>query len=73
MFETNQNTPERILRLIIALVLIPAPFVVEQNPYTMVVAGIGAILFFNAISGTCFTYKMLGVNTCPLPPENPKE
>lgn len=64
MFETNQNKPERVLRFLIAIVLLPAPFIVEQNAYTLAVAGVGAILLFNALSGTCMTYKAFGVNTC---------
>ena len=67
MFETNQNTPERILRFLVALVLLPAPFVMEQSTYSLIAAGVGAILLFNALSGTCMTYKMFGVNTCALP------
>ena len=67
MFETNQNKPERILRFLIALVLLPAPFILQQNTYTLVAAGVGVILLFNAFSGTCYTYKVFGVNTCTLP------
>ncbi len=67
MFETNQNTPERILRILIAALLIPAPFLLEQNTYTLIAAGVGGILLFNGLSGTCMTYKMFGVNTCSLP------
>ena len=67
MFETNQNTPERVLRFLIAVLLLPAPFVLEQNVYTIVVAGVGGILLFNALSGACMTYKMFGVNTCKIP------
>ena len=66
MFETNQNKPERFLRLIVALVLLPAPFLMGQVIYTYVVAGFGAIMLFNAASGACMTYKMFGVNTCSL-------
>ena len=64
MFETNQNRPERILRLLIAILLLPAPVVVGPTPYALVVAGVGAVLLFNAISGACMTYKAIGVNTC---------
>ena len=64
MFETNQNKPERVLRFLIAVVLLPAPFIVEQNAYTLSVVGVGVILLFNALSGTCMTYKAFGVNTC---------
>ena len=67
MFETNQNKPERVLRFLISIVLLPAPFVLEQNTYTIAIAVIGGILLFNALSGACMTYKMFGVNTCSLP------
>ena len=70
MFETNQNKPERVLRLLISLVLIPAPLLLEQNTYTIIIGAVGAILLFNAVSGTCMTYKMFGVNTCKLPQGN---
>ena len=67
MFETNQNKPERILRVLIALLLIPAPFVLDQSAYTIAVAVVGGVLLFNGLSGACLTYKMFGVNTCRLP------
>ena len=70
MFETNQNKAERVLRILISLALLPAPFVLEQNPYTLGIAVVGGILLFNGLSGTCLTYKMLGVNTCKLPSES---
>ena len=70
MLETNQNKPERILRMIIAIALLPAPFMMSYDIYTYVIAGLGGILFFNAVSGACMTYKMFGVNTCPLPRED---
>lgn len=67
MLQTNQNKPERVLRFILAALLIPAPFVVEQTAYTFAIAGVGGILLFNALSGACLTYKAFGVNTCELP------
>ena len=70
MFVTNQNKPERVLRLLVSLVLIPAPLLLEQNTYTIILGAVGAILLFNAVSGTCMTYKMFGVNTCKLPQTN---
>ncbi|MEC7242442.1 MAG: DUF2892 domain-containing protein [Myxococcota bacterium] len=69
MFEPNQSKPERILRVLVAGLLVPAPFVLEQNAYTVVCGTVGAILFFNAVTGTCLTYKLFGVNTCQKPPE----
>lgn len=67
MFETNQNRAERVLRLVVAAVCLPAPFVMEATTYAWVVSGLGAVMLFNAASGTCFTYKLFGVNTCEVP------
>ena len=67
VFETNQNTPERILRFLVALVLLPAPLLAGVSAYTVIAAVVGAILAFNAVTGTCLTYRMFGVSTCRLP------
>ena len=70
MFDTNQNKPERVLRFLVALVLLPAPLLAGVSAYTVTAAVVGAILAFNALSGTCMTYKAFGVNTCRLPEDN---
>jgi len=57
MFETNQNKAERILRFLIALALVPAPLLLGQSTYSIILGAVGAILLFNAVSGTCMTYK----------------
>ncbi len=67
MFETNQNRPERILRLLVSLVLLPAPLLAGVSAYTLLAAGVGGVLFFNAVSGACLTYRMFGIDTCRLP------
>ena len=67
VLETNQNKPERVLRFLVALVLLPAPLLAGVSPYTVLAAGVGGVLLFNALSGSCLTYKMFGVNTCRLP------
>ena len=64
MFKINQNKAERILRFILAVLLLPAPFLSGQTPYTLALAGVGGVLLFNALSGTCMTYKAFGVTTC---------
>ena len=73
MLETNQNKAERILRILVALLLLPAPFIMTQGIYTYILTAVGAILLFNGVSGACMTYKMFGVNTCSLPNENPEQ
>ena len=64
LFRVNQNKAERILRFIVSLFLIPAPMVLSFSTYTFVICGVGVILLFNAISGTCMIYKVFGVDTC---------
>ena len=66
LFITNQNNPERVLRFILSLFLIPAPIVYEYNPFSIVQSVVGGILLFNAISGICIIYRFLGANTCKL-------
>lgn len=67
MFEVNQNKPERILRFLLAVLMLPAPFVMGATAYPAAIAAVGGILLFNAISGACMTYKVFGVSTCPVP------
>ena len=64
LLKTNQNKSERILRLITSLFLLPAPMLLGQSLYTLVLCSIGGILLFNALSGACMIYKIFGVNTC---------
>ena len=64
LFKTNQNKPERVLRFIVALFLLPAPIVLGSTLYAFILCGIGSILLFNAVSGACMIYKVLGVDTC---------
>ena len=66
LFTTNQNNSERVLRFILSLILIPAPIVYEYDPYSIVLAIVGGILLFNAISGMCVIYRFFVANTCVL-------
>jgi len=66
LFKTNQNTAERVLRFIVAMFLVPAPFLLEFTTYTIVLFSVGVILLFNAIVGTCMIYKLMGVDTCKI-------
>lgn len=62
----NQNKAERIVKLIITLFLIPAPFLIESHLYATFLGIIGGISLFNAISGTCFIYRIFGADTCKI-------
>ena len=63
-FKTNQNNSERVTRFIISLFLLPAPIVFGISNYSIFLCGVGGILLFNSIVGTCFIYRFFGVNTC---------
>jgi len=60
---TNQNKPERVLRLILALITLPSPLILGWTTYSYVMCAVGGILLFNSVVGTCYIYRVLGVNT----------
>ena len=65
-FITNQNTAERVVRFIVAIFLLPAPLVYNNNPFAIGQAIVGSILIFNAFSGMCVIYRFFGANTCKI-------
>jgi len=66
LFITNQNTSERVVRFIVSLFLLPAPFMYQNNLFAIVQAMVGGILLFNAFSGMCVIYRFFGANTCKI-------
>jgi len=64
LLKTNQNKPERVLRFILATILLPAPFVLGNTLYAYALCIVGGVLLFNALVGTCYIYRILGVDTC---------
>ena len=67
---TNQSNTERIIRAVIAVVLILAYLAIPSsvnNSIALVGLGVAGVLLFNAASGNCYIYRTLGINTCPLP------
>jgi len=66
----NQSNTERIIRAVIAVVLILAYLAIPSsvnNSIALVGLGVAGVLLFNAASGNCYIYRTLGINTCPLP------
>ena len=61
---TNQNKAERLVRLIVPIFLLPAPFIYQNNPFAIIQSIIGGISLFNAFSGMCIIYRFFGANTC---------
>ena len=66
LFVKNQSNTERIIRAVIALILIIAGYFVGSPVFE---AGLmfAGVLIFNAVSGNCYIYRMFGFSTCPLP------
>ncbi|RJV01622.1 MAG: DUF2892 domain-containing protein [Candidatus Poseidoniales archaeon] len=70
---TNQSNKDRIIRLSIALALIGIYFLSPSeinNSLITIGLGIAGVLIFNVISGNCYIYRALGINTCPVDLEN---
>jgi len=63
-FKPNQNNSERIARFVISLFLLPAPIILGTSNYALVLCGVGGVLLFNSVVGTCVIYKVFGINTC---------
>jgi len=65
----NQSNNDRIIRAVIAAVLILAYLVMPSsinNTIALFGVGVAGVLLFNAISGNCYIYRALGINTHPL-------
>ena len=65
LFSINQSKKERIIRFIVGI-LLSAPILFENSTLYLVLLALGGALIFNAFSGLCFIYKMLGFSTCPI-------
>ena len=63
----NQNNKDRIIRLIISLLLIPSPIIFGETQWTMFAGYLGLALLFNALSGNCYAYRLLGISSCKIP------
>ena len=64
LFVINQNGSERVVRFIVAIFLLPAPLVFQNNQFAIAQAIVGGVLIFNAFSGMCVIYRFFGANTC---------
>ena len=70
ILKTNQSNKDRIIRVVIALVLISVYLIADSSMNNFIATmglSLAGVLLFNAASGTCYIYRVLGINTCPLP------
>ena len=66
ILKTNRNKSERIVSFIISLFLLPTPIIFGASEYSFSLCTIGWILLFNAVIGTCYIYRIFGVDTCKI-------
>ena len=59
----NIGTPDRILRLILAIVLFVLAYI---NQSILLLLG-GLFCLYEALSSWCAFYALMGKSTCPLP------
>ena len=64
---TNQSEKDRIIRAVIAVMLIIGGFLVNVTMLSTAFYAAAGALIFNAVSGNCYIYRMLGYSSCPLP------
>lgn len=72
----NIGTVDKIIRVILALVLLYAAWVMYNGDsliLAVVLAIIGLLVLITAITGFCFLYKVAGINTekSSTPPSQP--
>ena len=66
----NQSNTERIIRAVIAVILILAYLAIPSSVNNFIALfglGVAGVLLFNAVSGNFYIYRAFGINTCPLP------
>jgi uncharacterized membrane protein len=67
MFETNENTADRVVRTVLGGGLLVASFtslgITSAKPLGVLSALTGAVLLFTAATGSCLLYKLVGLNT----------
>jgi hypothetical protein len=64
----NVGSVDRVLRALLGIVLILAPFVsgaaMFQGPLMWVSVIVGAVMLFTAVTRFCLLYRVLGITTC---------
>ena len=64
---TNQSNTDRMIRAVVAVILLVVSYTSGfDSTIGMMALAVAGVLVFNAISGNCFIYRVLGINTCPV-------
>ena len=64
---TNQSNTDRMIRAVVAVILLVVSYTSGfDSTIGMMALAVAGVLVFNAISGNCYIYRVLGINTCPV-------
>jgi len=65
----NQSDFDRRIRAAVAVILLTFYATTSDQGSTLALSClmVALVLVFNAVSGNCYIYRTLGINTCPLP------
>ena len=63
----NQSGKDRKIRAVVGIILIILAVSLDLSSiFTVGLLAAAGALLFNAISGSCFIYRVLGYSTCPI-------
>ena len=64
---TNQSNTDRMVRAIVAVILLVVSYTSGfESTVGMIALAVAGVLVFNVLSGNCYIYRVLGINTCPV-------
>ena len=64
---TNQGNTDRIIRAVLAIILLVVSYTSGfETMNGMIALSVACVLIFNVVSGNCYIYRVLGINTCPV-------
>ncbi len=64
---TNQGNTDRIIRAVLAIILLVVSYTSGfETMNGMIALSVAGVLIFNVVSGNCYIYRVLGINTCPV-------
>ena len=64
---TNQSNTDRMIRAVVAVILLVVSYTSGfDSTIGMMGLAVAGVLIFNAVSGNCYIYRVLGINTCPV-------
>ncbi len=64
---TNQSNTDRMIRAIVAVILLVVSYTSGfDSTIGMAALAVAGVLIFNVVSGNCYIYRVLGINTCPV-------